>query len=173
MEFCPHCGARILPGMARCESCGAPIGSEPPVPPVPEAAPSPAEPWQQPAGPERPGGQGPAPAGPCPPEDEGAGDAPPARGPKYARSVREEDGPLSVSACLGTLLLFLIPVVGLVIMCCFANGRGIPAGRRNLARACLLLAVAFLFLLALARLLMLFFGGMAQQAVYNAYFGLY
>ena len=178
MEFCPVCGARILPGMTRCESCGAIVSSSPApnpaqdcapgedsrqgVPAAPEAGPGCGQPAVQPAM-EGPAGETPGPEG----------EVPPAAGPKYAPSVREEDGPLSVTACLGTLLLFLIPVVGLVIMFCYSCGQGIPAGRRNLARACLLLTVAFLFLLVLVQLTGILLGGMVQQAVYSSYFGLY
>ena len=175
MEFCPVCGARILPGMTRCESCGAIVSPSPAPAPVQDCAPGEDSRQAAPASEAGPAGGQPAPQpsaqGPDGAEPEG--ETAPAAGPKYAASVREEEGPLSVTACLGTLLLFLIPVVGLVIMFCYSCGQGIPAGRRNLARACLLLTVAFLFLLVLAQLTGILFSGMVRQAVYSAYFGLY
>ena len=71
-----------------------------------------------------------------------APDAPAAkdRPPRYAHPAGALPG-LTSAEYLGTLLLFLIPVAGLVVMLCFAFGRGIHPAKRNLARACLMLTL--------------------------------
>ena len=99
-------------------------------------------------------------------------DAPAAkdRPPLYAHPAGALPG-LTSAEYLGTLLLFLIPVAGLVVMLCFAFGRGIHPAKRNLARACLMLTLILVTLLAVAVFLLALAGAAANQLIFYYMYG--
>lgn len=154
----PPAGIAAAPSDPAAQSDSAPAQTVPAGMPLPGDAPAEAVPL--PAA---------RPAVAAPPDP----DRPPQAGPQYPAAGEKEDGSLSTAACLSTLLLFLIPVAGLVVMLCYVYGRGIPEGRRNLARACLLLTVLLLLLLVLVQLAVLAVGGIARQAMLYSWYGVY
>ena len=106
------------------------------------------------------------------PDASPAPDAPAAedRPPLYAHPAGALPG-LTSAEYLGTLLLFLIPVAGLVVMLCFAFGRGIHPAKRNLARACLMLTLILVTLLAVAVFLLALAGAAANQMIFYYMYG--
>lgn len=164
MKFCSHCGARVMPGMTRCPACGYLLLA--PDAPAPDPSPEAADGKTPDAEPDADAGT-PA-AGPRSP----APDAPAAedRPPRYAHPAGALPG-LTSAEYLGTLLLFLIPVAGLVAMLCFAFGRGIHPAKRNLARACLMLTLILVTLLAVAVFLLALAGAAANQLIFYYIYG--
>lgn len=159
MEFCKHCGARLLPGADHCTVCGAPCGqpadtTPEPLPPVPAAQPAPAEPVPPVQEPGHPGGEG-------------------APSPCYCREPESHADQPSVWWYFGMLLLFAVPVIGLVAMLCFSFLPGCSKAQHNLARACLLLALLLAAVIAIGILLATLLLGSWQRAILYSYYGLY
>ena len=149
MDFCKNCGARLMPDADRCAVCGAPRAYDaPPCSPDPE----PAVPQPEP------------PLPPCPPKGASA--------PHYCREPEETDATPSIEWYFGMLLLFVIPVIGLVAMLCFSFLPGCSQRQRNLARACLLLTLMIAALISIAVLLVTIALGSWQRAMLYAYYGI-
>lgn len=159
MEFCKQCGARLLPGVGHCTVCGAPCGQpadttpEPPFP-VPAAQPAPDVPVSTVQEPSRPGQ-----------ED--------AFSPCYCRDPQPHADQPSMWWYFGMLLLFAVPVVGLVAMLCFAFLPGCSKTQHNLARACLLLTLLLTAVIAIGILLATLLLGGWQRALMYSYYGPY
>ena len=153
-----------MPGMTRCPACGYLLLA--PDAPAPDPSPEAADGKTPDTGPDESAGT-PA-AGPRSP----APDAPAAedRPPLYAHPAGALPG-LTSAEYLGTLLLFLIPVAGLVVMLCFAFGRGFHPAKRNLARACLMLTLILVTLLAVAVFLLALAGAAANQLIFYYMYG--
>ena len=129
MAFCTECGANVPEDLKFCTGCGKPMGETPaqpiqPPPPVQKAQP------QQPA--QQPTQQ---PVQPKPPA-EAANAAPPA-GSQYAV--------VGVFNYIGLMLLFAIPIVGL-IACLVMSFSKTNINRRNYARANLIFAIIALII---------------------------
>lgn len=173
MEFCNNCGARLIPGADHCPACSA--SCVPPVPPVqqpevtmPQAGPQPAGPvYAQAPQPARPTPQ--PPVQPAPPQPRAQ--AP--QGPRYCAEPQESGEVPSVWWYFGMLLLFAVPVVGLVAMLCFSFLPGCTPRQRNLARASLLLALLLAAVIAIGIFLFTLLLGSMQQAIFYSYYGLY
>lgn len=136
----------------------------PPEPPVPPAhgGPAYANPAAAQPNPNQAGGYGAGPAcaapprGPQPPQGDPYAAYNQPQGPYYGgQPVRYMPEELSTAGYLGTLLLFLIPVVGLVLMLVWSFGGDVKPERKKLARAYLirtliLLAIAVVVIIAIA-----------------------
>lgn len=179
MNFCNKCGARLVPGVDRCPVCGAPC-----VPPVPPARPP--EGAVPEAGPQQPGpvyAQSPQPARPMPPPPvqsappQPGAQAPQAsqapQGPRYCAEPQTPGEVPSVWWYFGMMLLFIVPVVGLVAMLCFSFLPGCSPQQRNLARAGLLLTLILAAALAIGLFLFTLLMGSVQQMMLYSYYGLY
>lgn len=160
MDFCKNCGARLTPDADRCAVCGAPrVYDAPPCSPDPE----PAVPQPEPSLP------------PCPPPVPDPLPPAPPKGtptPHYCREPEETDATPSIEWYFGMLLLFVIPVIGLVAMLCFSFLPGCSQRQRNLARACLLLTLMIAALISIAVLLVTIALGSWQRAMLYAYYGI-
>lgn len=151
MNFCKHCGARLTPGADHCPVCGAAWG--PSANGGPEAFPA--------ARPEPP-----RPAPSCP-----GGQEPSAPVPRYCGEKDGAEEAPSVWWYFGMLLLFAVPVAGLVAMICFSFLPGCSPRQRNLARACLLLALVLAAVLAIGLLIFtLLLGSWQRTMLYSYYF---
>ncbi len=175
-EYCPQCGAPLPENCLFCPSCGASCArpdAPAPQPPVPEeAAPAPEEsapaqeaapsqeaaPAAQEATPEPAGGAVPPPPSPGPryaaqPPHYAAQPpryAAPAPAPAPARDKNE----MTTGRYLACLILFAIPVVGLILMFVWGFGGGENVHRRRLARAALLFVALVLVLCILSSVIM-------------------
>ncbi|MGN0975287.1 MAG: zinc-ribbon domain-containing protein [Gemmiger sp.] len=124
MEFCIYCGAMLPDGAARCPACGRePAAAMPPsgVPQTPQSDGSP----------DVPAGD----SAPTVIRPEGSAPLPPTNGtPRYSPPPQE----LSTGGYLGSLLLFMIPVVGLILMLVWSFSANVKPERKKLARAYLI-----------------------------------
>lgn len=161
-EYCPQCGAPLPENCLFCPACGAscarPSG---PAPETADSAPAITDESAVPAGepaPEQPfAGETASSApesGPVPP--------PPGAGPRYAtqppRYTPSQPAPdkneMTTGRYLACLILFAIPVVGLVMMFVWGFGSGENVHRRRLARAALLFVALLLVLCVLFSIVM-------------------
>lgn len=120
MDFCPKCGMTLRPGAFVCPRCGAPIPYDAPAEgsALPLYAASPAAPEPPAAGPV----------------------SSPVGRPFYqVESEPPPAGALTTGGYLLCLLLFNIPIAGLIAALVFAFGGTPDRARRDLARAQLLL----------------------------------
>ena len=155
MPFCTGCGTNVPEEVRFCTSCGKAIVATA-EPSASTAAPSPPAQQQSYAQPD-------VPVEPAPPPVQQQSYAqpqapiPPAPPPVHARQPAAYGQPapappegqyavVSTLGWLGTLILLSIPIVGLIVCIVWAFGSG-NLNRRNLSRACLILAVVGFVLL--------------------------
>lgn len=177
-EYCPQCGAPLPENCLFCPSCGAscaqpsqpePQPAEPVLPagePVQADAPAEvsAEDTALPAGDPAPeiaqpddGGQTPPPPGPGP----RYAAQPPRRTPRPAPAAAPDKNEMTTGRYLLCLILFAIPVVGLVMMFIWAFGHDGNVQRRRLARAALLFTALVLVLVILAAVVLAAIGALS------------
>lgn len=144
--FCKECGLLLPAGQTVCPRCGAPAVM-PPQPPV----------------------------SPAPPQYGAAPQQPPVDGPRY-EAPRKERGPMGVAGYFGSLILFAIPLVGLIFMLIWSISERVRPERHRLAQAYLIRTVIFSALLLVAALIFTaVISNMAysQTVVYSPYFPYY
>ena len=186
-EYCPQCGAPLPESCLFCPSCGASCArpsqpeSQPAVPaegPVPadfsaetaaeDAAPPAGDPAPETAQPDD-GGQTPPPPGPGP----RYAAQPPRRTPRPVPAAAPDKNEMTTGRYLLCLILFAIPVVGLVMMFIWGFGRDGNVHRRRLARAALLFTALVLVLAILAAVVMAAIGALGYWLLphrYNNYY---
>lgn len=161
-EYCPQCGAPLPENCLFCPACGASCAR--PSGPAPETADSApaitdesAAPAGEPAPEQPPAGETASSApesGPVPPPP-GAGPRYAAQPPRYTPSQPAPDkNEMTTGRYLACLILFAIPVVGLVMMFVWGFGSGENVHRRRLARAALLFVALLLVLCVLFSIVM-------------------
>lgn len=142
--FCKHCGLLLPAHQTVCPRCGAPASR----PATPPEQPSP---LYEAAPPRQESQQ--------PPE-----------GPRYAFSRRER-GPMGLVGYLGSLLLFAIPLVGLIFMLIWSISERVRPERHRLAQAYLIRTVILSALLLVAALVFsAVMSSMVYRAVYYPYY---
>lgn len=154
MKLCANCGNSLPAGASFCPVCGAPASPDRPASPAGEAASSRPEAGAPSAGEEPvppPAGEG------TPPSGTGAGHisftepsggtADPAAPPGFSGEPRygavapqQPDGGLTTAQYFWTLVLFSVPVAGLIPMVYWSFGSTASPARRRLARASLIRA---------------------------------
>ena len=142
MAFCTSCGSELPANTKFCTACGAGAGGgEEAAPggearPVPVTAAAPAAPFPEPVPVPAPMSAAPAPvqtvprpqpAPPQPPAYIPLADTEPPKGSRYAV--------ISTAGYFGTILLFSLPLIGLIFCIVFACGGTKNRNRRNLAMA--------------------------------------
>ena len=130
MPICTNCGADIAQGAKFCASCGAAQSSnaaDGPGPQAADAAPEAPQQAHQPGGAQTP-----------PPAAHNQQPAP-QQANQQPTSQAGENAVVGTLGWLGILILFAIPIVGLVLCIVWAFGGG-NLNRRNFARACLILS---------------------------------
>ncbi len=142
--FCKECGLLLPAGKTVCPRCGAPAS----LPSAPSATPA-RPPLYETAAP---------------------GPKPPVSGPRYD-SPRPEKGPMGLSGYFGSLILFAIPVVGLIFMLIWSISERVRPERHRLAQAYLIRTVIFSALLLVAALV--FSAVMSQIAYRMMYYPFY
>lgn len=148
MRSCPNCGAALPDDALLCPVCGAPLAARtnPPSPadlPIAPAAPDYSQREAQ-----------------QPPHQAPQYSYQPKPGPRYAPETETEpDGGLSTANYFWTLLLFAVPLVGLIFMIYWGFIGKVSPARKRLARAALIKAAVFLAsgLAALVMLIALLF----------------
>jgi hypothetical protein len=121
MAFCTECGTNVAEGIKFCTGCGKPMGKAPAQQEQSHAETPPVRTVTAAVPPVRPAYQAPAQS------------VFPNGGGKYAV--------MGTLAYIGHLLLFAVPVVGLIFAVKWAFSSKINQNRRNLARAMLIFAV--------------------------------
>jgi hypothetical protein len=135
MSICRKCGNVLPQNAAVCPYCGTPAAlQQPPCPnpqrPAPQAPGCPPQasyPVQQPP---YTAPQPPVPQGACPP--------PPCSAVYPPLTPAEPDGGLSTAQYFWMLVLFALPIIGLVFMFYWAFGKDAAPARRRLSRAFLI-----------------------------------
>ena len=155
-KFCTGCGAPVEEGLKFCTGCGtaleaaAPVMAEPVpqyTPPAPEPVPQYTAPVQEPAPQYMP---------PTPAAAPVYREAPPRQSGRAAKApgVNSPYQPISTWGFVGILVLFSIPIVGLVFAIVWACGGCRKINKRNLSRAMLILMAIGLVLVLLMGLLL-------------------
>ena len=163
MAFCTSCGKEIPENLKFCTACGAPVGEAAAAPaqqtapssqPVQPATPVTQQPLVQPAAPVRT-----APSPPAPPIPVYA-DREPSKGSPYAV--------VSTGGWFGTILLFCLPLIGLIFCIVFACGGTKNLNKRNMAKAFLIFMIIGLVIGGLLVVLSLILGNWLQNLFQEA-----
>lgn len=139
--FCKHCGLLLPAHQTVCPRCGTPAA--------------------QASTPNRP---------PLYESDTPQAAQPPKDGPRY-EAPHQERGPMGVAGYFGSLLLFAVPVVGLIFMLIWSISERVRPERHRLAQAYLIRTVIFSALLLVAALV--FSAVMSHMAYRMAYYPFY
>lgn len=146
-KFCTSCGREIADGVAFCTECGTPAPADaapeapqqPYVPPVQQAASSPAA--TATAAPP----QTPPPSQPIP-QPQSAPQYAPAYGAEVPPPAGSKYEPITTGGFIGIMLLMCIPIVGQILMIVWACGGCRKVNKRSLARASLIMLAVGLVL---------------------------
>ena len=140
--FCKHCGLLLPAHQTVCPRCGTP-------------APQPSAPADQPLY---------ASTAPQP-------SAAPTEGPRYQAAAPKKRGPMGLAGYFGSLLLFAVPVVGLIFMLIWSDSDRVRPERHRLAQAYLIRTVIFSALLLVAALVFsAIMSNIAYRMVYYPYY---
>lgn len=140
--FCKHCGLLLPAHETVCPRCGTPAS-------LPAASPA-RPPLYEPAAPKD--------------------SRPPAGSPRY-EAPRRERGPMGVAGYFGSLLLFAVPVMGLIFMLIWSISERVRPERHRLAQAYLIRTVIFSALLLVAALVFsAVMSNMAYRMMYYPYY---
>ena len=176
MAFCTSCGSELPANTKFCTACGAGAGGgEEAAPggearPVPVTAAAPAASFPEPVPVPAPMSAAPAPvqtvprpqpAPPQPPAYIPLADTEPTKGSRYAV--------ISTAGYFGTILLFSLPLIGLIFCIVFACGGTKNRNRRNLAKAYLIFMIIALVLSVILVVLALVMGNWLQGLFQEAW----
>ncbi|MBM6717862.1 zinc ribbon domain-containing protein [Gemmiger formicilis] len=140
--FCKHCGLLLPAHQTVCPRCGTP-------------APQSSAPADQPLY---------ASTAPQP-------SAAPTEGPRYQAAAPKKRGPMGLAGYFGSLLLFAVPVVGLIFMLIWSVSDRVRPERHRLAQAYLIRTVIFSALLLVAALVFsAIMSNIAYRMVYYPYY---
>ena len=139
MAICTKCGADMAQGTKFCTSCGAAQLSNADDGAGPQAADTASQASQQ-AQAHQPGGAQQQTHAQTPPPAAHNQQPAPQQANQQPTSQDAKNHVIGTLGWLGTLILFAIPIVGLVLCIVWAFGGG-NLNRRNFARACLILSV--------------------------------
>lgn len=140
--FCKHCGLLLPAHQTVCPRCGTP-------------APQPSAPADQPLYTST----APQPS------------AAPTEGPRYQATAPKARGAMGLAGYFGSLLLFAVPVVGLIFMLIWSISDRVRPERHRLAQAYLIRTVIFSALLLVAALVFsAVMSNIAYRMVYYPYY---
>lgn len=141
--FCKHCGLLLPAHETVCPRCGTP-------------APQPSAPPAQP---------------PLYASADAPASAAPKEGPRYQAPAAKPRGPMGLAGYFGSLLLFAVPVVGLIFMLIWSVSDRVRPERHRLAQAYLIRTVIFSALLLVAALVFsAIMSNIAYRMVYYPYY---
>lgn len=102
---------------------------------------------------------------------ESAAPQPPKEGPRYDSPAAESRSPMGLAGYFGSLILFAIPLVGLIFMLIWSISDRVRPERRRLAQAYLIRTVIFSALLLVAALVFsAIMSSVAYRMVYYPYY---
>lgn len=102
---------------------------------------------------------------------ESAAPQPPKEGPRYDSPAAEPRSPMGLAGYFGSLILFAIPLVGLIFMLIWSISDRVRPERRRLAQAYLIRTVIFSALLLVAALVFsAIMSSVAYRMVYYPYY---
>lgn len=127
--FCPNCGKQNPDDAKFCESCGSTLSAAA----APKAASASAPPAPPPQPPPAQYNAPPPQAYQSPPRQQYYQQPPP------AYNAAGNTAPMSVGQYIGTIILFMIPLVGFILMLVWAFGSDVNLNKKNFSRAYLIM----------------------------------